>query len=219
MNKLVIFDMDGTLVDTASNLTQSINYVRKVKALPPLEREEVINIIYSNNSSEVLKKVFNTDEFLQGDKILFEKHYKEQCKKNIALFPEIKKMLEILKYEDVKLAVATNSPTDFSFLILDTAKIKEYFELIIGSCKVKERKPNPEMFTVIEKYFKEKHVEITEKYVVGDHFTDIKAAKLFGSKSIFVTWGYGGYNEDSKPDFIIESPLELHRIILKNDEK
>jgi phosphoglycolate phosphatase len=210
---LIIFDMDGTVVDTAKILTESLNFVRSKKNLPPLSVKKVIKLIYSGDKQKLIKEVFDSETFLHEDIALFEKHYEKQCEKKIEPYPQIIETLNYLKSNNIKLSVATNALTRYSKSIMQSSDLEKYFDFIVGSCKVKERKPAPDMMDLIIKKYSDNNIEIKNKFVVGDHFTDIIAAKRSNCKSVFVKWGYGNFNEDSIPDFQIDSPMQLIDII------
>jgi len=107
--KIVIFDMDGTLIDSAQDITTTINHVRRVNhRLPPLSSEEVVEII--NRPVRNLAKLFyGTESYEMRDKTLFESHYYDQCTQNPRLYPQIEEMIVTLRAHDVKLSVATNA--------------------------------------------------------------------------------------------------------------
>lgn len=206
---LFIFDMDGTLVDTREDITCSINYVRDKKGLPPLKVEEIIKII-NFKRDELPKHLYNTETYLPSDRELFENHYMIQCTKNVRPFDGITGLLTTLKEMDVKMSVATNAPTKFAEKILSAANISHYFDFIIGACKVNNPKPAADMLYFIEnKYMQNRKLSFKSKIFLGDSSIDIKAAKNANVTSIFVNWGYGGYDSEATPDFVISNPAEL----------
>jgi phosphoglycolate phosphatase len=209
-NILVIFDMDGTLVDTRADITISINYVRKTKNLPPLTEEEVIKII-NFKREELAKQLYHTETYLPEDRAIFEEHYKQQCSKNVRPYEGIVDLLDFLKSSGVKLSVATNAPTKFGERILSAAKIDHYFDHIVGSCKVKNAKPEPDMIYLIQDFYSDKN--LNKNFLVGDNHTDINAAKNANIPSIFVKWGYGSF-DGVTPDFTAETPEEIVKYIL-----
>lgn len=208
-NVLVIFDMDGTLVDTRADITISINYVRKIKNLPPLTEEEVVKII-NFKREELSKHLYHTETFLPEDREIFEEHYKHQCTKNVKTYKGIPDLLDFLKSSGAKLSVATNAPTKFGERILTAAKIEHYFDYIVGACNVKKAKPDPDMIYLILDLYSDK--TIIKKFLVGDNHTDINAAKNANIPSIFVKWGYGSF-DSATPDFTAETPEEIIKYI------
>lgn len=211
-DKLLIFDMDGTLVDTRSDITVSINHVRAAKKLPPLPESEVVKIINSKRE-ELAVKFYGTETYLPEDRKLFEEHYKEQCTKNVVLFDNVLKTLQLLKEMNVKMSVATNAPTKFGEMILNAAGISGYFDHIVGACKVKKPKPDSEMIEYINNFYGKRILSAQNTMIVGDNHTDINAGLNAGITSVFASWGYGTFHEEFVPHYFLKSFDEILEII------
>ncbi|DAB28825.1 MAG: haloacid dehalogenase [Sulfurimonas sp. RIFOXYD12_FULL_33_39] len=208
--KIVIFDMDGTLLDSKKDITISINHVREINYdLPPLSEKFIVDAI--NMEVRNLSKLFyETQIYLRRDKNLFEKHYKLQCVKNVYLYDGVKEMLERLVASHVKISVATNAPTQFALRMLEHLQVKNLFDVIIGADKVNNSKPSPEMLNSILEHYRfdaAKH----KAWMVGDNSKDILSAKGAGIESIFVTWGF---SPDGISNTIVKKPTEVLDIVL-----
>ena len=210
MQRIVIFDMDGTLIDSKKDITISINYIRDLHHnLPPLKEDFVVEAI--NLEVRNLPKLFYaTETYEERDRVVFEKHYAQQCTQNPYLYEGVLEMLESLEKADVKLAVATNAPTPFAKLMLDSLGVKDKFGIIIGADKVASSKPNPEMlFKILDFYNYDASKD--KAWMVGDNSKDILSAQNAGIDSFFVTWGFSPTTEFENK---IEKPEELLRAIL-----
>ncbi len=203
--KIVIFDMDGTLIDSKKDITISVNYIRdKNHNLPPLSEEYVTKII--NMERRDLPKLFyNTDGYQKKDKELFELHYADQCIQNLSLYDGILEMLQKLSSQNIKMSVATNAPTQFADKMLSHLDIADMFDVIIGADKVSASKPDPEMLHNILDYYNF-NKEIDKAWMIGDSVKDMKSAENAEIKSIFVTWGF---SPKSDYDIVIDYPKEL----------
>jgi len=210
MQKIVIFDMDGTLIDSKKDITISVNYVRKMNHnLPPLGEDFIVDVI--NREVRNLAQLFyNTPIYEERDKKIFEKHYKEQCIENPYLYDGVKDILHILKDNNVKLSVATNAPTPFAKTMLEHLHVKNLFDLVIGADKVENSKPNPEMIHKILDYYNY-NTNQDSAWMVGDNVKDMKSAKNAGIKEVFAAWGFSTF---STYPVIVKHPKEILSIVL-----
>ncbi|MFA6196598.1 MAG: HAD family hydrolase [Sulfurimonas sp.] len=208
--KVIIFDMDGTLLDSKKDITISINYVReKNYNLPPLSESFVVESI--NMEVRNLPKLFyETENYHDSDRELFEVHYEKQCIQNPYLYEGILETLQNLLACGIKLSVATNAPTKFAQMMLGHLKIDVMFDVIIGADKVKCSKPDPEMLNEILDYYgfdKSTH----KAWMVGDNSKDMISARSAGIDSIFATWGF---SPNGMHETLIHMPKEILDIVL-----
>jgi len=192
---MVIFDMDGTLLDSSKSMTQSINFVRNELGLPPFEVKEVVKLI--NEPDNDLPKLFYEDKRPYSEcRAIFEKHYIHNCIKEMDIFDGVRDMLEKLKGQ-YKLSVLTNAYGNFARKMLKHLSIDNYFEEIIGSDDINARKPDPKgVYYLLEKY----NIPKNNSFFIGDSLKDEECAKNAGIKYIFTDWGFG---ESKEPDFIL----------------
>jgi len=202
--KIAIFDMDGTLIDSAKDITISINEVRRAnRNLGPLSEAFVIEAI--NREHRNLAKLFyGTEIYEEQDRELFEAHYHGQCVQNVALYEGIKESLYALKSKEVLLSVATNAPTKFACRMLEHCGVFDTFDFIVGADKVAKPKPDKEMLELILKgygYQKEHRA-----LMIGDNSKDMQAASQAGIEAAFATWGFSPVSQHHKT---LTSPFEI----------
>ena len=211
MQRIVIFDMDGTLIDSATDITLSINYVRKHHyGLDDLSQQFVVDAI--NATVRNLAFLFyETQHYDEQAKALFEEHYHTQCIQNVRAYQGISDTLHKLHSQGCILGVATNAPSKFAKRMLSHLQLSDYFTHIIGADNVQFPKPNPEMLQIHLQH----HGFVASRdraWMIGDNTKDMDAARNANISGIFATWGF---SEDGTGDYIASHPLELTSIILE----
>ncbi len=210
--QVVIFDMDGTLIDSQFDITISINHVRQEHhGLGPLTNEFVVEAI--NRHQRNLPKLFyGTEIYHDSDRVVFEEHYHEQCVQNPRLYDGVQALLEQLEHRDVRLAVATNASSKFARRMLAHLGVAERFSWIIGADMVEKPKPDKAMLQHILQEFSFDH-GCDSAWMIGDNSKDMEAAVNAGINSVFVTWGFSAEGEG---DHVIDDPKRLLEIITAN---
>ena len=208
--KIVIFDMDGTLIDSKKDITISVNYIREVNHnLPPLSEDFIVEAI--NMDVRNLPKLFyETEEYQANDKELFEEHYATQCTQNPYLYDGILELLQEFQHAGVKLGVATNAPTPFAKRMLSSLGVADMFEMIIGADEVSASKPNPEMLNKILALC-EYNASTDEAWMVGDNSKDMKSAQNANIKALFASWGF---SPDSQGYQSVDTPMQVRDVVL-----
>ncbi len=201
--KLLMFDMDGTLVDSGTSITNTINHVRENLGLEHLEKTNVLEKLNDPkiNGSEFF---YGTKEFTEEQKTLFEDYYYDNCLNNLELYEGIQKLIDDLK-SDFTLAVATNANSVFAKRMLDHVGIGQYFKTILGYDSVKNAKPHPEM---VYKILDTHNIDKQNAQLIGDSHKDVMAAANAGVDSVLVNWGFSDHSEDA-----IETIEELEKRI------
>ncbi|MCF6309373.1 MAG: HAD family hydrolase [Sulfurimonas sp.] len=208
--KVVIFDMDGTLLDSKKDITISVNHVRKKHHnLIPLSEEFIVEAI--NMEVRNLSQLFyETEIYHDVDRNLFEEHYEHQCIQHPYLYDGVREMLHRLVESGVKISVATNAPTKFAFRILNHLEVGHLFDVIIGADEVDKSKPSPEMLEkILEHYRFDKGSH--KAWMVGDNSKDILSAQNAGISSIFVIWGF---SPNSDNEIVVSKPNDILDIVL-----
>ncbi len=208
--KVVIFDMDGTLLDSKKDIAISVNYIRELHYnLPPLSEEFIVKAI--NMEVRNLPKLFyETETYEDKDRDVFEIHYALQCVQNPYLYDGVNETLQKLVDFDVKISVATNAPTPFALRMLKHLGVDELFDLIVGADKVTASKPDPQMLhKILDHYNFDK--ENDRAWMVGDNSKDMLSAQNAGIDSMFATWGF---SPEGKHDILVYEPKDILDIVL-----
>jgi len=203
--RLIMFDMDGTLIDSGFAITNTINYVRVNLGFEKLEKNYILEKVNdpSINSAEFF---YGTKEFTQQQTKLFEEYYNQHCLSDLVVYDGISKLLESLK-DNFILTVATNANSQYAHKMLNHVGLAHHFKTILGYDSVKNPKPHPEMVNKILDIHK---VSNQNAQLIGDSHKDIMAATKAGVDSVLVNWGFSNHEKDA-----IETVEELEKRIFE----
>ncbi len=193
MKKLIIFDLDGTLIDSAPTLANALNKTLQELHLPRYSLDTIRSWIGGGARMLVKKGLCGKKECEEVDDELFQKalqlflrNYEKDLFTGTTLYPDVKEGLEIL-HEDFLLALATNKPTAFVHPLLEHFTIGNYFTISLGGDSVEHKKPHPQMLRkIVEKLSFHPDVAV----MVGDSSNDLLAAKRAHIDFIGVSYGY-----------------------------
>jgi len=191
--KLVIFDLDGTLVNAYSAIEKSFNYAMKMTGYPSRDYATVLRAVGGGDEKLLAKFVNKSD--LKRALSLYRKHHKIALLKHSGLMPGARLLLKYLEMKGYKLAVASNRPTKSSKILIRHLEIEKYFDYSLCADKLKLGKPHPE---ILLKIVRRLRVKKNQSLYVGDMLIDAQAGKRAGIKAIIVTTGSSTITEIKK---------------------
>lgn len=209
----IIFDLDGTLLDTLEDLTDSVNFALESHGYPKRSIEE-IRMFVGNGVRRLIELAVPggmDDPFYSDCLEANQKHYTENMRNKTAPYKEIIELLKHLKEENYKLAVVSNK-FDKAVKGLVREFFGDYIKVAIGESAHISKKPAPD---AVFKALEELNASPDKAVYVGDSDVDVKTAKNAGIKCVGVTWGFRDRDvlEKEGADFIIDEPMELMKII------
>jgi len=202
--KLIIFDLDGTLVDAYPAIIKSFNYTMSKLGYPQQKSLTIRRAV--GRGDENLLKPFVRRKDLKKAVLLYRKHHKTALLQYSRLFPSVDKVLTKLREKGFKLAVASNRPTKFSLILIRHLGLKKYFAYVLCADKLKHLKPHPEILRKIRQRFS---LKPGQTLYVGDMTIDAQAAGNAKVKAVIVTTG-----SSSKTEIIREKPFRIIRRII-----
>jgi phosphoglycolate phosphatase len=207
--ELVIFDLDGTLLDTAPDLYKALRDTLREYGKEAPTFEEFRKHI--GGGAFGFLEPFLPPDLLEEALLKLRKHYLEKylCVETEP-FDGIVETLKALKKSGVKLAVATNKITEGANRVLEKTGLIEFFELVVGRDLPPAHKPSPKHLLFISDAL---GVKPSHSVMVGDRSDDVLAALEGGFLSAYALWGYTEEKLPKKPHFYLKNPKELLNIV------
>ncbi len=186
--QLLIFDLDGTLIDSRSDLTTGINLMRDHYALSPLTQETVSNYIGGGIRNLVERSLQEVKVDIEEALALTLKFYSEHMMDQTKFYPHVEKGLKTLFSNGYIMAVLSNKPGVLTRLIIEQLGVSDYFYRIIGGGDLKNLKPAPDGICQL---IDQSGIPAHNCWMIGDHHTDLETANNAGVRSGFVSYGIG----------------------------
>jgi len=209
--RTILFDLDGTLIDTSELIIQSMLHTLSQYVPNQYDRDDVLDFIgppLEESFQQVLPD--KVEEMIE----VYREHNLFHHDNLVAPYDGVLETLAALKNHGIQLGIVTTKRNDTALRGLKVSKIEKYFDVIIGLNDVAHAKPHPEP---IIKALDKLGAKASEAIMVGDNFHDILAGKNAGVKTAGVAWSIKGREalEQYEPDFMLETMGDLLRIVGK----
>ena len=206
---LLIFDLDGTLVDSKLDLVHSVNAARGLMKLPPIS-EELVSSYVGNGAPVLMRRALGpeaSEADVQRALEYFLGYYREHMLDNTRLYPGVKDALDRLHKAGSKMAVLTNKPVRISRELVNRIGLGDHFFQVYGGNSFETKKPDPLGANTL---MKEAGAAPEETVMVGDSQVDILTARNAGMWSVGVSYGFAPRTlELVVPDVLVDTPAEL----------
>lgn len=212
----VLFDLDGTLIDTAIDFVEVVNTLLAENNKSPID-STLIQQTVSDGARALVKLAFGIDETEPGfdalNQRLLELYYKQLEQTQACLYPGMEALLDKLESNNTPWGIVTNKPEKYTSLLLQKLELNNRCKVVICPDHVSERKPHPEPILLA---CSKLNVSTERTVYVGDHIRDIQAAKNADVIAIAAAYGYLGADvkvEDWYADFILQSSTQLEDLL------
>ncbi|MEO7649419.1 MAG: HAD-IA family hydrolase [Bryobacteraceae bacterium] len=198
---LLIFDLDGTLIDSKLDLAHAVNATRAHLGYPALEHDTVYSYV-GNGAPTLIRRALGpgaADAAVEQGLAFFLNYYRDHMVDYTVLYPGVPESLARIADARVKMAVLTNKPVRISVAILDALGVGNYFQRVYGGNSFEQKKPHP---VGIETLLSECGAERSKTMMVGDSAVDIETARNARVRSCGVTYGF-------QPETLIGTPPDL----------
>ena len=207
--KYCLLDLDGTLTDPGTGITNSVMYALKKFGIEVADRKELYSFIGPPLPDSFMKYYGFSEEQAAQAVMYYREYFRDKGIFENEVYPDIPETLRALKEKGVTVALATSKPYEFSVRILEHFNLMQYFDYI-GAATMDGR--ISKKADVIAHLLQEiGNVNPDEVLMVGDRDQDINGAKANGLQSIGVLWGYGSEEElkEAGADYILAKPWDI----------
>jgi phosphoglycolate phosphatase len=221
--KLLIFDLDGTLIDSRLDLVHSVNAALRHIGRPELP-DDVIASYVGDGAPILIQRALGgevVDEALVRKGLeFFLSYYREHKLDHTTVYEGIKEALASLQHSSNgvprKMAVLTNKPVNPSRAIVEALGLGPFFAQIYGGNSFATKKPEPEG---ARQLLEENGVHPEEAAIIGDSHVDVETGRNAGLWTVGVTYGFAPHTlQEEPPDVVVDAPRELAEIFAVGDE-
>ena len=209
----IIFDLDGTLLDTLDDLSNSVNYALRQHLMPQRSQKEIRSFLGNGIANLMRRSVPDgtTDDKFNETFLTFREHYVDHCLDLTKPYVGIMSLLDELKQKGIKMAIVSNKLHP-AVQELNERFFKGYINSAVGESATVRRKPNPDAVIAALRELKSTK---EEALYVGDSEVDLATARNVGMACVCVSWGFRDRDllRTLNPDFLIDEPKELFQII------
>lgn len=214
-NRLAIFDLDGTLLDTIGDLAEACNYMLSLRELGSHTREEYAKMVGNgilNLVKRALPEELRTDEYAMAARADFLDFYTANIDRHTRPYDGIYEVLRTLQEEGWSLAVASNKFDEGTQKLVRSIFPDIHFSAIYGNKDGVPLKPDAALLDLI---IKECDADVATTWMIGDSGVDIQTAKNAGVRSIGCSWGFRPRTEleEFGADYIVDAPSEILQIL------
>lgn len=212
MKKLVIFDLDGTLVDSIGSIADACN---EALAKNGLEKRTIEEYKYfaGDGALELVKRAVYASGDINYKKLekvyeVYKDIFAKDCTRGVKPFEHINTLLQELKNKNIKLAILSNKPHERTLYVVEKIFGNNIFDMVLGYKDEETKKPSPYGAILIANNL---NIEPKDCIYVGDTDTDMQTGINAGMYTIGVTWGFREKQEliDNKANNIIDNPMDL----------
>lgn len=210
--RALIFDLDGTLVDSLDDISSALNTALHAMGRPAAPRESVRRWVGDGLPTLCRRAWSDADEPALAQLInRAAEAYREGCLAKTRPYDKILELLELLKRDGIATAVLSNKPHALTVQVVDGLGLRSYFRDVRGYQHEELKKPNP---TIALEMAREMGNTPELIGIVGDSVADIRTARNAGMRSVAVTWGFQEKNllEAEQPDHLVDAPLLIREL-------
>ena len=216
--KMVLIDVDGTLVDSVPDLAYCVDEMMQQLELPQRGEASVRNWV-GNGVERLVRRALTDSLDGEPEQALFDKAYPifldlyaDNTSKRSQLYPGVREGIDYLKASGYELGCVTNKAAQFTEPLLKDLGIYDEFRIVVSGDTLPQKKPDPAPLLHAAEFF---GVAAEDALMLGDSVSDVKAARAAGFQIICMSYGYnhGQDIREARPDAVIDSMAELPKLL------
>jgi phosphoglycolate phosphatase len=184
----IIFDLDGTLIDSRADLALAVNLTREELGLAAIPQAEVVGYVGEGVRRLLSRAIPELPQQLDRALAINQRHYRAHLLDQTTLYPGVGAALERFRRAGIPLMVVTNKPREFTDLILAGLEIATFMSAVVGGGDCPGLKPDPAPLLMA---LEQSGCGAEGSWMVGDHFTDLEAGRRAGLKRCLCRYGFG----------------------------
>jgi phosphoglycolate phosphatase len=210
----ILFDLDGTIADSAPGITASLGYMFEELGLPVPSHEELLAWV-GPPILDSFRDLAGMDAVESAQALaIYRRHYLENGARDSSIFAGIPALLKDIHRAGVPLSLATSKPEFPASVILDNANLTQYFRVLAGSSIDEIRSAKKDVIAEAMQRFEMIGVDTSRPVMVGDRKHDVEGAAAHGIPTVMVEWGYGSVEEQAGTVAVVSTAAELRQILL-----
>jgi phosphoglycolate phosphatase len=201
----IIFDLDGTLIDSRADLALAVNLTREELGLTAIPQAEVVGYVGEGVRRLLSRAIPELPRQLDQALAINQRHYRAHLLDQTTLYPGVAAALERFRQAGIPLMVVTNKPRGFTDLILDGLGVARFMCAVVGGGDCPGLKPDPAPLLMA---LEQAGCGAEGAWMVGDHFTDLEAGRRAGMKRCLCRYGFGDPGQETW-DLAVDELTEL----------
>jgi len=213
--RAVLFDLDGTLVDSRADLALGVNLTREEMGYPPLEADQVAAYVGEGVHKLLRRSLPECPGRLEEALVINRRHYAGHLLDHTRLYPGVPQALDAILGLGFRLAVVTNKPREFTLPILEGLGLAARFTAVVAGGDCPSLKPDPQpLLLALERC----GCPAATSWIAGDHVTDLEAGRRAGLRRCHCRYGFGDPRGESW-DLAVDSLAELAEHLASSNKK
>ena len=184
---LIIYDLDGTLIDSLQDIASAVNQMRRLLKLSEYRETDIAMWIGKGQDHLLIQAMMDNPDLLDEGRYLYERIYSQINGRYSTVYPGVETFLQTAQSQNILQAVVTNKHQSFAEALLHKKTLHRYFTVIYGGDALPEKKPHP---LPLLRVIRDCGVFPEQTVMIGDSIHDIRAAKSAAVRSVGLTCGY-----------------------------